>query len=151
VCNSCVWYRDCLPTSIPHCERYTSTVCIIAHYTVLVIPDLPAPQNLEIMMDIEQNRVSLSWDNQILSDMIDLAYRLYYSIAGGCGVTTCKKSECRIERRRFNPRNSNSASFGMTLSPYANYTWRLELTYSRGRSNTVLTETVVNVQTSQSG
>ena len=105
-------------------------------------------------MDIEQNRVSLSWakpDDQILSDRIDLTYRLYYSVVGECGVTTCKRSECRIERRRFNPkRNDNSESFGRTLSPYTNYTWRLELTYTRDGLDVATTETVVNVQTNQS-
>ena len=107
------------------------------------------------MMDVVQNRVSLSWtkpNDQILSGTIDLKYGLYYSMAGGCGVTTCKKSECRIERRRFNPkRNGDSESFGRTLSPYTNYTWRLELTYTRDGSDVATTETVVNVQTSQSG
>ena len=151
-CVAAVFGAETVSQSVYLTVKGTDPQCVKCRTTLLfVIPDLPAPQNLEIMMDIEQNRVSLSWDNQILSDMIDVAYRLYYSIAGGCGVTTCKKSECRIERRRFNPRNSNSASFEMALSSYAIYTWRLELIYSRGRSNIASTETVINVQTSQSG
>jgi len=121
----------------------------------LAVKDLPAPQNVVVMMDVKQNRVMLNWtkpDDQILSDNINLMYRLYYSMSGGCEVTTCKKSECKIERRRFNPRKSiTSESFGRTLSPYTNYTWRLELTYTRGGSDVATTETVVSVLTSQSG
>ncbi|XP_065915418.1 protein sidekick-1-like [Dysidea avara] len=139
---------------------YQCVVAVFGEETVsqsvyLTVKDLPAPQNLVVMMDVVQNRVSLSWtkpNDQILSGTIDLKYGLYYSMAGGCGVTTCKKSECRIERRRFNPkRNGDSESFGRTLSPYTNYTWRLELTYTRDGSDVATTETVVNVQTSQSG
>jgi len=155
VCSRCAWFRDCLPISVPHCERYNichSVYIIISHQTVFVIPDLPAPQNVEIMMDIEQNNVSLSWDYQILSETFSLlTYRLYYNIIGGCAVTNCKKSECRIERKRFNPNtNSYSSFFWMIISPYTNYTWRLELTYYRDQSK-VSTETIANIQTSQSG
>ena len=67
-----------------------------------LLVDLPAPQNLKVIMNLEQNEVFLNWtrpDSEIFSTDLMLSYRLYYTTRGACVMSQCQARLCRVQRR----------------------------------------------------
>lgn len=106
------------------------------------------PQDLNVLMSLEQNEVSLHWTRPAVPNSFTLSYKAFYTVNGVCAVSNCQAAMCRVPKRIRN--KAGSVTFNQPLFAFSNYTWRLEVTYTNDGSVIERYNVSIDVQTSQS-